>query len=167
MLAIENAPPATVGALNELTPIIDSITALRELITKLNTIKIEDVKALLETYKLGDTPALLAKLQSVLDSNTQALGTIKQQLDELKPQIDEIPALKTLVGSIQESMAKGTDVSSQLSGLQTMLASYKLDGMNILLEEINSWLKGNTLETQLGEVKETLRTVISKLHEDC
>jgi DNA repair exonuclease SbcCD ATPase subunit len=166
MLAIENAPPSTVGALNELAPIIDSIAALRELITKLNTIKIEDVKALLETYKLGDIPALLAKLQSVLESNTQALGTIKQQLDELKPQIDEIPALKTLVGSIQESMAKGADVSSQLSGLQTMLASYNLDGMNILLEEINSWLKGNTLETQLGEVKETLRTVISKLHED-
>lgn len=166
-LAIENtADPKTVGALNDLTPIIDSITALRELITNVSSIKIEDVKTLLDSYKIGDTQTTLTKLQSMVESTTIELGTIKAKLDELKPHIDEIPALKTLVGSIQESITKGADVSSQLSGLQTMLSSYKLDAAVPLLEEITTWLKGNTIETQLEDVKESLAVVISQLYQD-
>jgi len=170
-IAIENAnnvAPENVAKLNAIQPLVALIPKLDELAAKVdaNAVSIDAVKRLLESYQLGETKTMLLKVQNLLDTHTQEFGNIKNRLEELKPHIDDIPALKALVSSIQETMAKGADVTSQLSGLQTMLTSYKLDTAAPLLEELKDMLKANTVEAKLEEVKEGLGTILSQLYED-
>ena len=170
-IAIENAKnvaPENVAKLNAIQPLVDLIPKLDELAAKVdaNAVSIDAVKTLLESYQLGETNKMVLKIQNLLDTHTQEFGNIKNRLEELKPHIDDIPALKALVTSIQETMAKGADITSQLSGLQTMLTSYKLETAAPLLEELKDLLKTNTLEERLEEVKEGLGTILSLQHED-
>ncbi len=107
----------------------------------------------------------IASVASTMGDPKAALEDIVAKLAELKPSLDAIPALKTLVENIKPSVNSGVDVTPQLTALQSLLESYKLEGAAPVLEQISTWLNDNTLESQLKTANEKLDTVVAKMAE--
>jgi len=107
----------------------------------------------------------IASVANTVGDPKAALEDIVAKLAELKPSLDAIPALKTLVENIKPSVTSGVDVTPQLTALQTLLESYKLEGAAPVLEQISTWLNDNTLESQLKTANEKLDTVVAKMAE--
>ena len=108
----------------------------------------------------------IASVASTMGDPKAVLEDIVAKLAELKPSLDAIPALKTLVENIKPSVDIGVDVTPQLMALKSLLESYKLEGAAPVLEQIGSWLNDNTLEAQLKAANEKLDTVVAKMAEE-